>query len=452
MYSYPSLFLIIYIFIFGFSIFDTLKRDILFSFYLISLFTYSFFSIYTYLNYPEVITLFVNLPIDTESLSRAILFTSMSTISLYFSFYFFYIPFNNKKLEIVYLKRNQKIFFYLIFLFIAILFVFTFPIRNFLNYNIVQLLGTEVSSTIFKIFITLFKYLPYLIITLYIGLRQKLFVNKNKNLSKYLIVFLVFTFLILSFLLGNRTDILRLTLSIFYFEVFAKDNIRKINIFRNFYNFISTYKLNKKDFNKFFVYSIIITIGVILIYSLLFIRGEGDNFLNRFVNFNSPIDRFIYLNDFTFPFTLLATIINNNVIMPSEVIYSNLANSLAGIDYKYLQEITLNYINYNRLVNDAISPGFFSFSEGYMAMGLYGFIYNGIVFGFLISIYKKICNTKDNQANQFLTSLIIGTIPALVRAQSATMVKQIWFYIIPTIILYQLLSGINIKIRHYYKF
>ncbi len=440
-----SLLFFAYIIVFGLILVDILKRDIFFSIYFIFLFIYSFFSIITYIYYPEIINLLVKLPVDSSSLSKSIICTILSIISLYFSFFLIYLPINIRKLNILYKRKQQKLFFKFVFLFLILGFIIFLPYRNQLSYKLITIIdNTQTIDIGYKIFTSFFKFLPYLLTLIYISLRQELFVRSNRKLAFFVLLILSLSFLYIAISLGNRTDLLKLFISVAYFEIILKNNINNISINKNIKTFFNRLTVKKKSFYKFLIYFSISSLILLSTYSLTFFRS--DNYVFGFLSFRSPIQRFILLNDFTFPFTLLTTIIENNIILPFEVFQSNTSNFLAGINYPYLQEITLNYLNSRDFnVTSASSPGFFSFAEGFLFMGSFGFIYNGLVFGFLIAIYKLISSSKDVQYNQFTSSIMVGLIPQIVRAQSATMAKIIWFYVIPSIILYQLVSGTYIK-------
>lgn len=215
-------------------------------------------------------------------------------------------------------------------------------------------------------------------------------------------------FLFFATKLGNRTDILALIFGIIIFEIIARrTSLKKI--------------------------STIVLISLIILTTIESFRYEDTNarveydFLPK-----------ILMQDYYAPAHVLFTAMNYKFVDPVEVLLSNAANSLIMLDYPLLQLPVLDLILPNTMTRSS-SYAFYTFSEGYLFMGYYGFIYNGIVLILLLTLWRSLAKTNDSEFNEVMLPLLSTMIVNLVRGQSSYFIKYLYTFVIPGIILYLML-------------
>ena len=418
-----------------------IKRDLYYALFLIFIFIYSFFSILTYLIYPEFIAFFSNLYWGNDSIYTATIFSILSMLSCYIFFLLIYLPLSRNGPKTNLSKNYQSYFFLISGFFTLILYFLSFVLSDSLNYE----LALE-TSNILKIFVIIYDYSSYLILTFYISLRQKLFKGNNKAISQFILITIIIIFLLDSIAMGRRTSLLNIFLGISFFEIFANKNIYKIDLIYIIRNFIRKLKIKTKRFYKFSLFTLISLTITVLIWGLLFTRGERSSYFN-FVDVNSPLIEFIFLNDFTFPFLALPTAIHHNFIDPFAVLSSNFFNSLIQFNYPFLQQILVDSFQYQRNFTRGASTGFFIFTEGFVFLGMWGFLYNGIMSTLIFGLFRKVSKTNNVLFNQFASSLIFSITAGIIRVQSSTILKTTWLFLLPTFVLYSLISGIRLSYK-----
>ena len=301
------------------------------------------------------------------------------------------------------------------FFFISYYFASNYDLINYANASDEQFLKYHGTSLI--VFGIGFKHSVFINLLLYFMLR----VNKydsphvNKAFVLPLLILELSLFLMIAFKLGNRADILSLTLGIVFVEI---ELMRSAKV--KYLNFAC------------------ITVAIILVLFIL-VKVEGLRG-SEFVDDYAFIERIIY-KDYYAPAHILFAAIGFNYINPWEVLASNFYNSLILVGHPYLQETVTELFNPGITTRSA-SYAFYIFSEGYLVFGLMGFLYNGLIFFVGISIWRLFSNSSNNYFNLFLLSLMASQAANIARGQSSYFIKDIYTIFIPAIVLLYLGTGL----------
>lgn len=148
-----------------------------------------------------------------------------------------------------------------------------------------------------------------------------------------------------------------------------------------------------------------------------------------------------------FPSGIYANVISAFAVMrlkyidPIEVIIATIAKSFPLTRHPYLY-MTVSSL-FSRITVDGVSGfGYFLLSDGYIAMGYMGFLYNGFVCGGLLLFWRKLANTNDKEFNFVLLALMSSVLMSLVRgAGNCYFIKYIITVFIPCMFVYLKLSG-----------
>jgi len=121
------------------------------------------------------------------------------------------------------------------------------------------------------------------------------------------------------------------------------------------------------------------------------------------------------------------------IIFPFTVLESNLEVLIPLISHQSLGSIL------SRIIDPFgwAGYGYYILTEGYNFMGFMGFMYSSFIFVFGFRILELFfCNSKDELFNAYLYGILGFISLNVVRGQSAMLIKSIYFYILPSIILF----------------
>ncbi|WP_305953205.1 hypothetical protein [Emticicia oligotrophica] len=404
-----------------------MKKDILFGGIYFFLFVYVIFTAIGYNYFPEI-SAFIKADFGPEIFPKFMIFVILSFFTLFLVFFFFFDKVNrSSKYRVINNSTNKKRFFFLLILIFHLLiqilfFSINYDELNYSNFSDEDFQSEKgISITIFGI---CFKQSVSIIIISYIYLRLSKLedFSKYKKFNKILMFFAiseVVLFLLIATKVGNRTDILAVMISIFIFE----------------YQYIKI-ESQKIDFNK-----------IIKLILFVFFVLYGLSLLSE-ARTEQP-DRLLYekflLQDYYAPAHILLGAIAYDFISPLEVIYSNTANALIKIGYPYLQTTVADLFNPGASTRSA-SYAFYLFSEGYLFMGFFGFIYNGITVFLGISLWKKLTLSQNVYYNLFMISIVAQRMVTCCRSQSSYFVKDLYYFFIPAIFFIYLISGLRPKL------
>jgi len=211
----------------------------------------------------------------------------------------------------------------------------------------------------------------------------------------------------------------------------------------------------------------------VLVFELIYIRDETKNIKRRgvyylkilsfiafmliFFNYirmvRAPGVGFEYLawyekiimDDYLAPSLVLFNVIANNFIDFSAVALSNFYNSLIKMNYPLLQELVLNKTStFN--VTRTQSPAFYILTEGYIALGMYGFLYNGITLIVGLFFWRILSLTNNYIYNMFMVTLTSGLLIHIVRGQSFYFFKFFYLNIVFGLLMIFVLTGVIVDI------
>jgi len=404
---------IIFILYFFYTFFDLYKKDILFATFYAGLFIYTIFSQIGYVYLPFLSELRnANYGMDVFWVYYKFVF--LSFISIYIMLRIILKITNLKKpLYRVSFKNNNNKF--IVFTFIIGLFLSVFFISIFLYGGSIQYGQENMGIVSF-----MYKRNALIAYVLYVIYRQ----YKNTKISYiYLFFFIISVSLEMSIStkIGSRQDIVALILAISAYELYLGQlNNRTRSIL--------------KKLLLFFIF-VILLLGYIRENRGVHSSKESSGIIENVVN-----------QDYFSPSYMLFTAINYNYVKTDLVIKSNTANSLVKLNVPYLQE-ELGNIMVPGSSSRQSSFAFYAFTEGYVFMGFYGFLYNGIIFSFLILLWRNLARSNNILFNAFLIGLFVSQVLNLSRGQSGYFIKDLYMIFTIPVLIYLFGMGIFIKKR-----
>jgi len=145
--------------------------------------------------------------------------------------------------------------------------------------------------------------------------------------------------------------------------------------------------------------------------------------------------------DYYWPSTLLMTAMYYDVVDPLEVVKSNGANALAGLQYPYLTQTlaakAVGRMGFGRVGGFA----FHLFIEGWMVAGWFGIVYNAVAFNAGLALCRSLTRTSVLSVNRLLTAQMAIVLPSMMRMQSSVFVKVGWTHIPFIVLVVILVSG-----------
>jgi hypothetical protein len=145
---------------------------------------------------------------------------------------------------------------------------------------------------------------------------------------------------------------------------------------------------------------------------------------NKSVTANTLVET-ILLQDYFAPAHTLVGAIKYKYVDPNEVIRSNTANLLFGLDYPFLQQSLCEVVFPEFHITRSQSFAFYTLTEGYMVAGFnFGTIYNAIVLSTIVGIFVWVLKFRKNLFRCYLIPVICSQMVILVRCQSCTYLKQ----------------------------
>jgi hypothetical protein len=158
-----------------------------------------------------------------------------------------------------------------------------------------------------------------------------------------------------------------------------------------------------------------------------------------------PLTEVILYKDYYPPSHILMAAIEYNFVNFSEVLKSNISNSLIKMNYPYLQTTVADIFNPGVSTRSS-SYAFYIFSEGFIAVGWFGFLYNAIVVFLGLSLWKALALSTNEYYNLFVLALISTQLANIARSQSSYFVKDLYTIYLPGLLLFYLATGLRPKI------
>jgi hypothetical protein len=273
---------------------------------------------------------------------------------------------------------------------------------------------------IFEIF---FKLLAPLCAMSYAQWRLKAHYSEISFLSKGMLllqVCVLATFLsLIAWRLGSRTDLLAFLMAISFFEIRMGISFKKIAI-------------------------LLITLSLAAA-ALDYLSKARSGFADP--AFDRPFSERIVYNDYYPPAHLLYAAIANHYIEPGKVVSSDACNTLILLKYPYLQYFVTELFNPG-LTTRSSSYAFYLFTEGYVFMGMFGFIYNALALITGLSVWFYLQSSRNNYYNLVIFCVIISQCANVARSQSSYFYKDLYMMFLPIFIMFYLSSGLRPSRRH----
>ena len=265
------------------------------------------------------------------------------------------------------------------------------------------------------------------VFTLCTVILYSLFRDKSNNLQKRTISLIFFVFFLIFFLQvtiasGIRSAILYFFLSIAFFELSP--------ILR---------KGNKFQIRKVLVF---IIVAFFLTSALSTLRGlriaGGELNFSSFSNTDlSREEEMLYsdtatsllFQDYYHPSHTLFISMNYDLIMPVEVIKSNLANSVVLLKYPFLTT-TIVAKETGEMEGRGIGWGYHYFVEGYNAMGFLGIFYNALFWNLGMLLWIKLTQSNNKFHNKIMLSFAVLVIVITMRSQTSSFLQFYWLILL----------------------
>lgn len=266
------------------------------------------------------------------------------------------------------------------------------------------------------LFIVIFKQTVGFFLVLYAVARQCTG-PAPKSLIRILLAVTFLLFIISAAKLGNRTDILAITLGIIVYET-------------------SQTRINAK-----FLFRCAAALAAVAALLVGVEIGRTEN-----AQESNGIAVALLTKDYYAPAHMLFAAISFDFVNPLEVIRSNTANALVKLNVPYLQA-TITDLFRPDLATRSAGYAFYVFAEGYMALGALGFIYNGLVLVIGITLWRKMASTNSREFNLFLLGLMGSMLVNVVRGQTSYFVKYLYTFLVPGMLLYCATMGMRLRFR-----
>lgn len=403
------LMVILSLFVFWY-IFKMVKNhDDIFALMFASLYIYTIFSQIGYCYFPSI------------SSDMGAYFGKLAYYKYYFvvfsSFIFSYYMYNRTRTKnervrynVINVPGNKRThIFYLVFILLLVYCTNYFNSNRFsFQWGTERAMGSAMFSFIFGLFTTF-------VFCLYVRIRKKYsFILLILLIISIILIIQVYT------AAGNRSSILYFVIMLAMYELYPlADSITR----------------NKKI--------IIFTIlgGYLLIQGLmgiLALRNSGVEFgLEQIIavrnekSLQATSYEDILTQDYYAPSHTLFVAVGNNYVHPFEVILSNLTNVIIGLPHRPLISssvlsncISLKFERYEGWAS-------YLFLEGYVFMGLFAFIYNGVVLVLFLRLLLFFSKTKDKTFKRAMIAMVAHTIIMLVRSQSSYFLQSFIFGLLP---------------------
>ena len=227
---------------------------------------------------------------------------------------------------------------------------------------------------------------------------------------------------------GNRTDILALILGIVMFELYPS-----ITDSTGALRFAQLLRLLRTT--RTLVLALLLGGGLVVMTRLQATRTAP-------IPGMSSTEQLLY-NDYLTPAYVLFAAMGQDFVDPALVARSNVANGLylgRVLDVPYLQGPVTDPVAPTQSTRSS-SYAFYLFTEGYLVLGSFGFLYNALVPLLGIALWRLLSSSQDSTFNSFGAALTAMSFATLTRTQSMLFVRSFLSFALPTMVLYMMLTG-----------
>lgn len=217
--------------------------------------------------------------------------------------------------------------------------------------------------------------------------------------------------------LGNRTDLLAISLGLMFYEYYRAYQARRV------WSRVTAF-----------------IVGI----SLLVGAGAYIEEVRSGGKISRDLEDRLILNDYYAPSHMLLAAMDEKYVAPHEVLRSNYYNALVLQGYPYLQtSITELFRPEVEVATRARGYAFYIFTEGYLFAGELGYVYNAVVVFLGILLWRGTGLSTNEKFNRFVLMLIASMVINMVRGQSSYFIKYYYTYFIPWIALLFLVTGMR---------
>ena len=397
-----------------------LNKDFIHALSFFSLYIYTIFAQIGYVLFPELSSLY-GAYFGEKIFYRYWLFMFLS----FYSAYTLYIFINSRNRVFYSVKKLRKsfgvyIFFTVSIILLIFLFLYFIMNRGLFGYGGGETMGGAYFGIGFLI-------LHPIIIILYSSYRERISHISIRIIALILFILSVALFLQVSIAAGSRSGILYVFVSIAYYELTP----------------LTGHKTKRRRKRK--VPYIVLAFGLVLVLLSnlrLERQGSGDSSLNSLVsikkenNFGRINDYAIELlsQDYYLPSHTLFVSMHYGIIDPVEVLKSNMANSLFGLNYPFLSNTILERgLGYKN--ERGVGWAYHFFVEGYNTLGFFGFIYNAVLWNILTLLWVKLSNSNDALHNKSMKAILALLTPLVIKGQTSSYIRFYWLVLLPAVIL-----------------
>jgi hypothetical protein len=268
------------------------------------------------------------------------------------------------------------------------------------------------------LWIMLFKYGTLLNIAVYCAFRQSRGTH-GRALLGFLFATGLGTCLTTAYHTGNRTDVLILTIGVAMFEFSQTFTERSLPRMKT-----------------------VVAVGTLLVLGVIFMqRVEGAR---GSTNDGVSMVEQLISKDFYAPSHVLIGAIAHDYVDIGEVAKSNACNALVLLNFPLLQYHITELINPGVTTRKA-GYAFYVFTEGYLALGNCGFLYNGLVVGAGLAFWRLWSCTNSKAFNSFALALTTAMLANMARGQTSYFIKYSYMCFLPATALYCALNGIQVR-------
>lgn len=273
-----------------------------------------------------------------------------------------------------------------------------------------------------------FKMSVFIILILYFLLRVR---TSDRNRARRGVLFVLLLleaalFMVVTAKLGNRTDPFALTCAVVVLELAHERQRARITV-------------RKRGVWKW------VKVGMAvagILYALTIVestRGAGDG------QTQFDLERLL-LKDYYAPAHILIAAMALKYVNAWEVFVSNTANALVMLKHPYLQATVADLFNPG-ISSRSASYAFYIFSEGFIAAGWLGCVYNGVVVFAGVTLWRRLANSNSPYYNLFMSCLVATQMANIARSQSSYFIKDIYMLFAPAMFLFYLATGLRPRRR-----
>jgi hypothetical protein len=260
--------------------------------------------------------------------------------------------------------------------------------------------------------------------------------KKGKRASAFvLFIFCILFFLEVSISAGVRSPILYMFLSIVFYEL---SPVRRV------------IKFEKK---KLLIISALCVVLFVFLSTLRSVRLLGEE-----ISFSSLINlrdaetllsgqqlyAVILSQDYYLPSHTLFISMHYNLVQPLTVFFSNIFNSLLGMEYPFMTSIIVEKVTGN-VDERGAGWAYHYFVEGYNVAGMFGIFYNAVFFNLGMLLWISLCQSSSEKHNRLMQSIIVLVLALVMRSQNSAFIQFYWLILLPGLFLAMLANNYRIS-------